>query len=143
MKKLFLALIFTFTFVIPALADGPWIDDDSLDAALSDIANNGDYLFVGTDGTWANRLGSVATTPGDGNGDYTIGNGAIEGRSLSIAAQTITATGTGTADTWGIYDNDNAEVKAYGNLSASVSMVSGNVYDFGTLTDAININDPD
>ncbi len=142
MKKIWI-LLFTLCFAVPTYADGPILIDDVKDAALEYVADDCDTFFVGTDGTYANRLGSVAITPGAGNGDLTIQDGETEGRSLTILEQSITASGTGTADTWGLYDTDTATVMAYGNLTTEVEMDASAVYSFATLNHAITINDAD
>lgn len=83
-----------------------WQNDSMLDAALDYVADNADLLHVCSDPagyTYAQivtaTLASVALTVGDGNGDYTIGNGDTNGRKLAIAEQAdieITASGTAT-----------------------------------------------
>jgi hypothetical protein len=143
MKRLFVLALCFMVFASLAFADGPILIDDAKDAALEAVADVCETFFVGTDGTYANRLGSVAVTVGAGNGDYTIQNGETEGRSLTILEQSITASGDGTADTWGLYDTDTETVMAYGNLTSSVVMETSAVYEFSTLNHAITINDPD
>ena len=45
-----------------------------------------------------NSLASVTLTAGDGNGDYTIGDGDTNGRKITIAEQAdVTVTSSGTA----------------------------------------------
>lgn len=78
--------------------------DAAFDAALDLIADNGDEMVVcNTEpSTYEQahttyRLAGVTLTPGDGNGDYTIGDGDTSGRKLTVAAQNyalITAGGT-------------------------------------------------
>jgi hypothetical protein len=143
MKKLFVLVLCLFIIPSLAFADGPYLVDAAKDAALAYVADACETFFVGTDGTYANRLGSVAVTVGAGNGDYTIQDGATEGRSLSILTQSITASGNGTADTWGLYDADTTTVMAYGNLTSGVVMETSAIYEFGALNHAITINDPD
>lgn len=44
------------------------------------------------------KLGDLALTPGDGNGDFVIANGDTNGRKLTLLAQNIPLTTSGTAD---------------------------------------------
>lgn len=43
------------------------------------------------------KLGSLALTAGDGNGDFVKANGDVSGRKLTVLAQNIPITATGTA----------------------------------------------
>lgn len=76
--------------------------DDVLDAFLDEIAL-ATMLYVCSAqpanfaGIAAVTLASVALTPGDGGGDFTIANGDTSGRKLTVAQQaaiSITASGT-------------------------------------------------
>lgn len=60
-----------------------------------------------TQATDDNSLGSVAMTPGDGNGDYTFGDGDTSGRKVTIAAQAIPVSDGGDADHVAIVDTGN------------------------------------
>lgn len=81
-----------------------WVNDAEMDAALDYIAAC-DTLVVcsAQPTTYAEAvttyaLADVAVTPGDGNGDFTIGNGDVSGRKLTIAAQNgVTIDNSGTA----------------------------------------------
>jgi hypothetical protein len=82
-----------------------WSLDANMDAMLANIANNADALHVCSgqpanfEGIAAVELASVALTVGDGNGDYTVGDGDASGRKLTVAAQnglTVDADGTAT-----------------------------------------------
>lgn len=83
----------------------PWANDAVMDGALAVIAT-ANQLVVTSGGLPADRAGvlasalaSVALTPGVGNGDFTVGNGPVSGRTLTVAAQTtfpVTATGSAT-----------------------------------------------
>lgn len=44
------------------------------------------------------KLGDLALTPGDGNGDFVIANGDANGRKVTLLAQNIPLTVSGTAD---------------------------------------------
>ena len=97
---------------------GKKIPDEVIDMALEDIANNGDKLDLCSAepadyaGISAVSLGQVSLTLGDGNGDYTIGDGDVSGRKLNVAAQTVTGSGTGTATHAVISDSINSKIKA-------------------------------
>ena len=77
--------------------------DAVLDAALAKIATS--TRMVITSGQPANYAGIAAValadqtvTAGDGNGDYTIANGDVSGRKLTVLAQTsVTVDSSGTA----------------------------------------------
>jgi hypothetical protein len=57
-------------------------------------------------------LGYVVLVLGDSNGSYTIQDGAVSGRRLSVAQQTVPGTGNGIADHAVIIDTANSEIKA-------------------------------
>lgn len=67
--------------------------DAVLDVMLDFIADNADVLHVCTTepanyaGIAAVELAQVALTVGDGMGDYTIANGDVSGRKLTVGAQ--------------------------------------------------------
>jgi hypothetical protein len=71
--------------------------------ALADIADNANQLHLCSQApaSYAEvatySLGFVVLTTGDGNGDYTIQNGATNGRRLTLAQQVVPGTGDGTA----------------------------------------------
>lgn len=80
---------------------GKALPDAVLDLALAGIATATQLDVCSDAGTptdLTGSLASVALTAGDGNGDYTIGNGDVSGRKLNVAQQAgISVTGTGTA----------------------------------------------
>lgn len=69
-----------------------WANDDVMDAALAEVAT-ATRLGACTDqpgnfaGIAAVLLADVTVTAGAGNGDYTIGNGDVSGRKLTVAQQ--------------------------------------------------------
>ena len=78
--------------------------DNYMDAML-DLIATADTMTVcsgqpaNVAGISAVALADVALTPGDGNGDFTIGNGDTNGRKLTVAAQNdidIDTSGTAT-----------------------------------------------
>ena len=79
--------------------------DAVLDVMLDYIADNADAIHVCSDepanyaGISAVELATTALTVGDGNGDYTVGDGDASGRKLAIAQQAdidIDTSGTAT-----------------------------------------------
>ena len=94
------------------------IPDAVMDAALAEIANNGNRLDICSQqpASYAEvatySLGYVAMTTGHGNGDYTIGNGDTSGRKLGIAEQTFAGTGNGTGNHLVITDTVAEAIKA-------------------------------
>jgi hypothetical protein len=107
-----------------------YIDDGAMDAALADIANNGDQLHLvsqapasyGDVATYS--LGFVTLTPGAGNGDYSIADGIVSGRRLNLAQQVVPGTGSGTATHSVIIDTDNSFIKAV-TTAPNYSMANG------------------
>lgn len=77
--------------------------DDDLDVFLANIADSCDYLTICstepttyTEARTTYKLAEVELDEGDGNGDYTIGDGDASGRKLTISEQadmSVTATG--------------------------------------------------
>ncbi len=84
---------------------GKFISDNVTDAALKYIADNGDKIAVcSTEPATYAQLSSAymlalhAMDVGDGNGDYTVADGDVSGRKLTMTAQSaITITNTDTA----------------------------------------------
>lgn len=69
-----------------------WSLDNNMDVMLNEIATC-DELYVCSaqpadySGIAAVALATVTLTPGDGNGDYTVGDGDTNGRKLTTAQQ--------------------------------------------------------
>lgn len=78
-------------------------DDSVLDAALAKVATATRMVITSAQpanfaGIAAVALADVALTAGVGNGDYTVANGDVSGRKLTVAAQSgVTVDTTGTA----------------------------------------------
>jgi hypothetical protein len=95
-----------------------FISDTSIDKALADIADNGNQLHLVSQAPAAYAdvatysLGFVALNLADGNGSYTIQDGSVSGRRLTVAQQTVPGTGTGTANHAVIVDTVNEALKA-------------------------------
>jgi hypothetical protein len=94
------------------------IDHGSFDLALADIADHGSQLHLVSQAPAAYAdvalysLGFVALTLGAGNGAYTIQDGVVSGRRLSLAQQTVPGTANGVASHAVIVDLDNQAIKA-------------------------------
>lgn len=81
-----------------------WANDDVMDAALDKIAT-GTILTVcsaqpanRTEAVTTYKLADVVVTAGDGNGDFTIGNGDTNGRKVTVSQQdNIPVDSSGTA----------------------------------------------
>lgn len=95
-----------------------FIDPDSMDVGLANIADHGNLLHLVSQAptSYADvatySLGGVPLTLGDGNGAYTIRDGVVSGRRLSVASQIVEGTGDGVADHVVIVDTVNAVIKA-------------------------------
>jgi hypothetical protein len=126
---------------------GKVVFDAVLDAALKDIADNANKLFICsaepanyTEASSTYLLASVDLTTGDGNGDYTIANGDTSGRKLTVAAQSgITVTNTGTATHIALCDSVNSAVKVVTTCNSQV-VTSGNTINLQAFD--YEINDP-
>jgi len=80
---------------------GKFAPNDTIDAMLDEIATC-TRLDVTSDSSTptdlTNTLANVTLTAGDGNGDYTIGDGDSSGRKLAVAEQAdVSITGSGDA----------------------------------------------
>lgn len=80
---------------------GKSIHNDVLDDALDRVctATRMDVTSdAGTPTDLTNSLANVTLTAGDGNGDYVVGEGDVDGRKVAVAQQTdVSITDTGTA----------------------------------------------
>lgn len=71
--------------------------DNTHDALLDEIATCTRLDItsdVGTPANLTNSLANVTLTAGDGNGDFTIGDGDTSGRKLTVAAQSGASIGS-------------------------------------------------
>lgn len=123
-----------------------FVEDDSMDLALKDIANNGNqfHLVSQAPTVYADvatySLGYVALTLGDGNGSYTVQNGSVSGRRLTVAQLTVPGTGPGVANHAVIIDTVNAKIKAV-TTAPNYNMQNG-VNQSVPSYDAWEIEDP-
>ena len=112
---------------------GKSVNNDVLDAMLDYIADNGDILTVCstepttyTEATATYKLADVTLTKGDGNGDYTIGEGDTSGRKLTVAEQANFDVATsGTAQHVAICDSVNSKL-LYVTTCTSQALTAGN-----------------
>lgn len=129
MKKITICLF--LAILIPAVAfAGAFVTDSAYDAALDYVATATRLDITSDTSTPANldnTLGNVTVTAGDGNGDFTIANGDTSGRKLTVSAQEITATGSGTAKHWVL--SVSGTILATGTVTDK-SITSSSVYEF-------------
>lgn len=120
--------------------------DDIMDAALNIIVNNADQLVVcagqpltyadaTTDtGSGGNALGE---TPIDGT-DFTLANGDVSGRKVTVAAQSGIAVDVGgTADHVAIVDDTNTRLLLVTTLSSSQAVSAGGTMDVDAFDEEI------
>jgi hypothetical protein len=94
-----------------------YADQDSMDLALSDIADNGNqfHLVSQAPAVYADvatySLGHVALTLGVGNGVYALAAGVVSGRRLTVVQQTVPGEVEGVATHGVIIDTVNAAIK--------------------------------
>jgi hypothetical protein len=100
------------------MAANKQIDHDSLDLALADIADHGNQLHLVSQApaSYAEvatySLGFVVLPTGNGGGAYTIQDGVLSGRRLSLAVQTVPGTAAGTGTHAVIVDSVNQKIKS-------------------------------
>lgn len=90
-----------------------------------------------TEATSTYNLGSVALTPGDGNGDFTIADGDIDGRKLTVSAQSITASGAGTATHIALVTTGDTTLRLVTELAASKVVASGHIVSLSSFDHVI------
>jgi hypothetical protein len=128
------------------MAANKQIEDQSKDALLDDIADHGNELHLCSQApaSYAEvatySLGYVGLTPGDGNGAYTIQDGAVSGRRLSLAQQTVPGTGAGTATHAVIVDTVNSRIKSV-TTAPNYNMTVGNNQTVAAY-DVVEVKDP-
>lgn len=120
-----------------------FMSDEVGDASLERIATSVNQTICSAQpanlaGVAAVRLATVALTAGAGNGDFTLANGDVSGRKLTVSQQSavpITATGDATHVVY-----DDGTTLLYGTTCTTQSLTSG-----GTVTvpaHDIEIGDP-
>lgn len=114
---------------------GKFANDDVLDALLAEIAT-GDEITVCsaepttyTEAHTTYKLADGSLTPGNGNGDFTIGDGDASGRKLTVAQQgPLAIDASDTATHIAITDTANSKLLAVTTCTGQ-SLTSG-----GTVT---------
>lgn len=105
------------------------VHNDVLDAALDEVATATRLVVCSGEpanfaGIAAVALADVTLTAGDGGGDYTIADGDVSGRKLTIAEQaSITVDATGTATHISLDDGTTLQ---YVTTCTSQALTSGN-----------------
>jgi len=124
-----------------------FIADTVLDGGLSYIADTGDTLHLCsqepttyTEASSTYTLANIALTEGDGNGDYTIAAGDTSGRKITLGAQTVNVTGSGTATHYAIVDAVGSELIAT-NTMQNVALSGSGTQDVSAV-DVLELQDP-
>ncbi len=95
-----------------------YVNHEVMDVALNDIANNGNMLHLVSQAPAAYAdvatysLGAVALVTGDGNGDYTVQNGQVSGRRLTLAQKAVPGSANGVANHAVVVDTVNQTILA-------------------------------
>lgn len=118
---------------------GKVIHNDVFDAALNEIADNADIMYVNSaepatfvEASSTYKLADVAMVVGDGN-DYTVGDDPTNGRRLTMDEKaTVDIDASGTANHVSLADVGNTKVLAVVTLSASQALTSGNTVTIPT-----------
>ena len=139
MKHMKRSIFTLLILLIPAMSfAGAWIADAALDALLSHVETNSVRLHIVSDSTTptdvTNTLGNV-TIDGD---DMALADDT-SGRKLTITAQNITASGTGTARHWVLCNAAGDTLYAVGTAT-SKSLTETYVYEFAAA-DLISVGD--
>ena len=118
---------------------GKKVHDDVIDAALDTTAlANAIHINTAEPADRAaaisDSLGTVALTPGDGNGDFTIANGDTSGRKVTIAEQSGTASASGTATHISLIDGTRLLLVT---TCTSQAITSGNPFTIGSFKQEI------
>lgn len=114
---------------------GKFVHDDIYDLPLAAIADNGTRMFLcsAQPTTWTEalttyNLASKTLVTGNGNGVYTIANGSVSGRKLTVAQQTgITVTAAGTATHVAICGSGNEAVILVTTITSLACQVGATV----------------
>jgi len=122
------------------------IADAVLDAALNYIANNADEIYycsaqptTYTEASVTFKLAGDTLTVGDGNGNYVVGNGDIDGRKLAVTpTQNVTVNTNGTVTYVAL--SDGTSVLYAKALDAGVAVTTANPLDPSAFD--IEIGDP-
>jgi hypothetical protein len=91
---------------------------EAMDAGLANIADTGNFMHLVSQApavyadVFTYSLGVVPLTLGDGNGAYTIQDGVVSGRRLTVVQQSVLGGGDGVANHVVIIDSALEEIKA-------------------------------
>jgi hypothetical protein len=124
-------------------APNSYYDDGSLaQAALADemyvcSAEPANYAGIAA----VTLVGPVTLTPGAGNGDFTLADGDVSGRKVTVTAQNGAAVGTsGTATHVVLATGGATDLLRYVTTCASQAVTDGNTANVGAFD--IEIEDP-
>lgn len=115
------------------------VPDAVLDAAL-DVIAEADEMYVCSgvptdynDIANVDLVGPISLTPGDGNGDFTIANGDVSGRKLTVAAQNgASVIASGTAINVVLATGGSTDLIRYVTECTSQAVTSGNTANVGS-----------
>jgi hypothetical protein len=131
MKKLFIVLLFSLFALTAHAGTGKFLADSVLDAALAEIATGNQWHFVTqlpttyAEATSTYSRANVTVTAGAGNGDYTLANGDVSGRKVTLAAKTaVTLTGNGTITHMCVVRSANSTLLGCLNLGVDKTIVN-------------------
>ena len=112
-----------------------WVNDTALDAQLSVVADNATTMHIlsayslgdSYATVLANSLGSVTLTAGDGNGDYVVADGDADGRKLTVTAQTVAVSTSGTVTHAGLVNTSGTTVYLVTSITSQAVTSPNNV----------------
>jgi len=86
-------------------------------------------------------VGPISLTPGDGNGDFTIGDGDVSGRKITISAQNgASVVASGDADHVVLATGGSTDVLRYVTTCTTQTLTSGNTVNVGSWD--VEVADP-
>ncbi|MDT8445775.1 MAG: hypothetical protein RRB13_02620 [bacterium] len=115
---------------------GKWAHDNMMDFGLDHLKQNGQRIIVcqGQPATYneaitaipaGKRLGDLGLTPVE----FTLSNGATTGRRVTVAAQSVQISYSGTMDHIAIVDDSHSRLLYVWPITASQVVVGGNQVD--------------
>jgi len=112
-----------------ALADEMYVTDSQ----PTTYADLGDSVAV--------LVGPITLTPGDGNGDFTIGDGDVSGRKVTVAAQNgASVVASGDATHVVLATGGSTDVLRYVTTCTTQTLTSGNTVNVGSWD--VEVADP-
>jgi len=113
---------------------GKWVHDDCPDAMLDKIAEGNEInLCSAQPTTYAEAhstymLAQQALTPGDGNGDFIVGDGDTSGRKVTVAQQSpVSIINSGTANHAAIVNTTESKLILVTTVTPQVLTAGGTV----------------